>query len=164
MLRLYNATLLTFDGGRELTKGELWVDGAQIAYVGPARPDAPAFEPYSFDPIESDRVMYVPAEALTYLGYQVTVSDCKKYACLIAPDGREMRVALGNVGVLVNNRIHSLERQVEEKDGVLYLPVRWFAHEAGLCCTQRDGVIYINKKHCELTPNMAAILKEALAD
>ncbi len=44
MLRLYNATLLTFDGSRELTQGELWTDGERISYIGPARPDAPAFE------------------------------------------------------------------------------------------------------------------------
>ncbi len=44
MLRLYNATLLTFDGSRELTQGELWTDGERIAYIGPARPDAPGFE------------------------------------------------------------------------------------------------------------------------
>ena len=44
MIRFHNGLLLTMAGGTELTRGEVWTDGARIAYVGPARPDAPEFE------------------------------------------------------------------------------------------------------------------------
>ena len=44
MIRFYNGKILRFDGGAHLTADEVWTDGAVIAYVGPGREDAPAFE------------------------------------------------------------------------------------------------------------------------
>ena len=44
MIRFYNGKLLALDGGFDVTTDEVWVDGARIAYVGPARADKPAFE------------------------------------------------------------------------------------------------------------------------
>ena len=43
MIRFYNGRLLRFGAAAELSGDELWVDGGRIAYVGPARADAPAF-------------------------------------------------------------------------------------------------------------------------
>ena len=145
--------------------GEAYSVSQVVSYMMPGRvQEGQEFEPYVFNPVDSDSVMYVPARFLSNIGYKVNVSSCGKYASLTAPDGRRMEVSLGNVGVVIDGRIHSLERQVEERDGQLYLPIRWFAYEAGLYATQRDGVLYINDKHCEMTPNMAALIKEILAD
>jgi len=45
MIRFYNGRLLAMaGGGMELTADEVWTEGGRIAYVGPARADAPAFE------------------------------------------------------------------------------------------------------------------------
>ena len=44
MIRFYNGRLLRFEPELRLTEDELWVEGGSIAYVGPARADAPAFE------------------------------------------------------------------------------------------------------------------------
>lgn len=44
MLRFYNGRTLTMTGDLTPTADEVWVDGERIAYVGPARADAPAFE------------------------------------------------------------------------------------------------------------------------
>lgn len=43
MIRFFNGRLLRFDESAVLSGGEVWVDGGSIAYVGPARADAPAF-------------------------------------------------------------------------------------------------------------------------
>ena len=44
MIRFHNGKILRFSGGMRLTGEEVWVNGGRIAYVGPAREDAPAFE------------------------------------------------------------------------------------------------------------------------
>lgn len=43
MIRFYNGRVLRFDPALRVTEEEVWVEGGRIAYVGPARADAPAF-------------------------------------------------------------------------------------------------------------------------
>ena len=43
MLRFYNGKTLRFEPELRVTDEEVWVEGGRIAYVGPARSDAPAF-------------------------------------------------------------------------------------------------------------------------
>ena len=120
--------------------------------------EAPKIQkPEGYDP-----VLYVPVTFLAALGYQVEVSQCGKYAAIKSPKGDLLTVSAGNTGIVVNNRIHSLERYVEEQDGTLYVPVKWFAHFAGKFVTERDGVMYINDKYCALTENMAALIAQLL--
>ena len=44
MIRFYNGRLLRFEPALRIEENELWTDGGRIAYIGPAREDAPAFE------------------------------------------------------------------------------------------------------------------------
>lgn len=44
MIRFYNGQVLTMDGPLTLTEQEVWTEGPAVAYVGPPRPDAPAFD------------------------------------------------------------------------------------------------------------------------
>ena len=44
MIRIYNGRLLRFEPALRIEENELWTDGGRIAYIGPAREDAPAFE------------------------------------------------------------------------------------------------------------------------
>lgn len=44
MIRFYNGRVLQFEGGVHITDSEVWVDGARIAYVGPAKPQMPELE------------------------------------------------------------------------------------------------------------------------
>ena len=44
MIRFHNGRVLRFAGDMRLTGDEVWTDGGEIAYVGPARADAPVFE------------------------------------------------------------------------------------------------------------------------
>ena len=44
MIRFYNGKLLALGGSFDVTADEVWVEGDKIAYVGPARADAPAFQ------------------------------------------------------------------------------------------------------------------------
>ena len=44
MIRFFNGKLLSLGGGFAVTEQEVWVDGAKIAYVGPAKANMPAFE------------------------------------------------------------------------------------------------------------------------
>ncbi|MBR0354803.1 MAG: amidohydrolase [Oscillospiraceae bacterium] len=43
MIRFYNGRVLRFEPALRVTEEEVWVEGGRIAYVGPARADAPAF-------------------------------------------------------------------------------------------------------------------------
>lgn len=40
-IRLYHARILTMKEGEEIFQGEIWTEGTQITYVGPAREDTP---------------------------------------------------------------------------------------------------------------------------
>ena len=40
-IRLYHARILTMKEGEEIFQGEIWTEGGQITYVGPAREDTP---------------------------------------------------------------------------------------------------------------------------
>ena len=44
MIRFYNGKVLTMEGAPAITEQEVWVDGSAIAYVGPAKADAPTFD------------------------------------------------------------------------------------------------------------------------
>lgn len=44
MIRFYNGRVLRFGGGLRVTDDEVWTDGSEIRYVGPAVSDAPEFE------------------------------------------------------------------------------------------------------------------------
>lgn len=44
MIRFFNGKTVTMDGPLAVSEQEVWTDGDRISYVGPARPDAPAFE------------------------------------------------------------------------------------------------------------------------
>ena len=44
MIRFANGRLLRFSPALRVTEEELWTEGGRIAYIGPARADAPAFE------------------------------------------------------------------------------------------------------------------------
>ncbi|MBR1659838.1 MAG: amidohydrolase family protein, partial [Oscillospiraceae bacterium] len=44
MIRFYNGRVLGMDGDLEVRDQEVWTDGANISYVGPAREDKPVFE------------------------------------------------------------------------------------------------------------------------
>ena len=44
MIRFYNGKTVTMDGPLAVEEKEVWTDGDKISYVGPPKPDAPAFE------------------------------------------------------------------------------------------------------------------------
>lgn len=44
MIRFFNGRVLKMDGGFDISRDEVWTDGAEIRYMGPAKEDMPAFE------------------------------------------------------------------------------------------------------------------------
>ena len=44
MIRFFNGKVVTMDGDIAVTEQEVWTDGDRIAYVGPGKENAPAFE------------------------------------------------------------------------------------------------------------------------
>lgn len=44
MIRFYNGKLLSFGGGIKISSDELWVEGGNIAYIGPYKSEHPVFE------------------------------------------------------------------------------------------------------------------------
>lgn len=43
-IRIYHGRLLTLDGNVDLTRGEVWVEGNKITYMGPGKEDQPAWD------------------------------------------------------------------------------------------------------------------------
>lgn len=44
MIRFYNGSVLSFQGGAHISSDEVWTDGGSIAYIGPAPEELPEFE------------------------------------------------------------------------------------------------------------------------
>lgn len=83
---------------------------------------------------------------------------------IITNDGRKIVVSVGNVGITVDNSILSMSRQAEEKNGILYLPLCWFASNIlGKFITACQGSLYISDHYGQMTKDMALTIKEILS-
>jgi len=79
------------------------------------------------------------------------------------PSGDTLEVFAGNIGVVWNDRLRSMFRHAEHKNGVLYVPLKWIAGVwLNKFVSQLDGVLYVSNRYGLLTRNLAAIITELL--
>ena len=133
----------------------------QDVFEMPEIPTAPGAEPPKFPKLEFDPCLYAPVTFLEVFG--ATVDFREETALIHTADGHEIEVSAGNVGCVIDNYIHSMERQAEYKKGMLYVPVKWFAANVfGRFVTEHDGAVYISDHYGEMTNDMAKLIKEFL--
>lgn len=108
-------------------------------------------------------VIYVPVTFISKLGAHVTVEPDGRSAKLVSPSGDTLEVFAGNIGVVWNDRLRSMFRHAEHKNGVLYVPLKWIAGVwLNKFVSQLDGVLYVSNRYGLLTRNLAAIITELL--
>jgi poly(3-hydroxybutyrate) depolymerase len=105
--------------------------------------------------------LYVPAKFLeTAFGAKVKINGESAYIKL---DGKEIEIAKGNSAAIVDGRIERMWRYAEWIDGAPYIAIAWIAQKLlhkHIC--DLDGVMYINDKPCNMTPDFVNIFREIL--
>jgi poly(3-hydroxybutyrate) depolymerase len=112
--------------------------------------------------VDTYHYLYVSVKTLCRL-FEMTCEISKGTAVIRTKDGRTLQVAAESIGCVVDNRLYSMSRQCEVRDGVLYVPVRWFAESLfNRFVTELDGAMYIADHVGYMTHDTAVILKEIL--
>ena len=95
------------------------------------------------------------------LGQSIETSDGGYTAELTLKDGRVLQFARGSIGCVVDGYVHSMLCEAVYRNGELYVPIQWICqrllnNHASVC----EGVLYITDHWCELSLNMAHILRD----
>ncbi len=108
-----------------------------------------------------EAVLYAPVSLLELLDCRVDTDG--RSAVILTPDGRTLQTAEGNIGILIDGRLHTMVRSAIARNGVLYIPFAWFVQAMlGLHASERDGVLCVSRKYGRMSRNMAAILQWVL--
>jgi poly(3-hydroxybutyrate) depolymerase len=177
-----------FSGSRRLPSGELLreepmerpagdrdaialADGRAKAYIDnklaeldekPYTAELKATKMGSGEVLETYRYLYVSVKTLCRL-FDMTCDNDGRIALMKTKDGRTLQVAAESIGCIIDNRLYSMSRQCQSHDGVLFVPVRWFAENVfNRFVTELDDVLYISGHIGYMTHDMAVILKEIL--
>jgi predicted methyltransferase MtxX (methanogen marker protein 4) len=73
-----------------------------------------------------DTYTYVPVSFLE-VAFGAKVRSDGRTAYVAAGDGRRICFADNNLGVMMDGRIYDLGREAKTVDGVLFVPVEWYA-------------------------------------
>ena len=105
--------------------------------------------------------VYVPAAFLSAFGADVTLDGDHALVCF---DGKTLEFAKGSAASLVDGRIFNMGMEARLVDGMLYLPLSWFAEEIlGWTCSVHQGAAYLKNGPVTVTEDFSRILKEILA-
>ena len=103
------------------------------------------------------------ADLAAVFGFEISAEEEGRRVLLGRKDGRTLQAAEGNVACYVGDRVCALPRQAEMEDGMLFLPIRWFAESfLGLAVTERDGALYCSTRGGRMSKDMAVLLRETL--
>jgi hypothetical protein len=84
-------------------------------------------------------------------------------AFVTAADGRQLCFADKNLGVMLENCVYDMGREAKTVDGILFIPVEWYAQWVeGKCVNKKDSIVYIGPRPGTLTNDMVNIIKEIL--
>jgi len=114
------------------------------------------------EPVVMETYTYVPVSFLeTAFGAKVRLDGQTAY--VTAADGRQLCFADNNLGVLLEGRVFDMGREAKTVDGILFIPVEWYAHWVeGKCVNKKDSIVYIGPNPGTLTNDMVNIIKEML--
>ena len=148
-------------------------DGASYAYIGNKkyRLEGPVFSEaltnFNFTTREMEEVkrdLYVPVSALSQVfGVKVKPTQEGKAALIETPKGK-CEVAMESAACMFPAFLRAMFMPARQRDGVLYIPIRWFAEEIfGMHVTECDGALYISDHHGEMSKDMAYLIRQILA-
>ena len=149
------------------------VDGGAFAYVNNhrVRLEAPVFSEvltnFNFATHETEEVkrdLYVPVSALAQIfGGSVESTQEGKGAVILTDEGLECEVVSESVACLHGGFMRAMFTPARFRDGVLSVPLRWFAEEVyGKHVTECEGALYLSDHHGEMSLDMAYLLKSLL--
>lgn len=86
-------------------------------------------------------------------------------ARMTLPDGRSLQFARGSIGCVIDNRLRSMYCEALHREDQLLVSVEWFCRcLMNLTVTECGGVVYVTDHFAELSANMAALIRDLLAD
>jgi len=113
-------------------------------------------------PAVMDTYTYVPVSFLE-VAFGAKVRSDGRTAYVAAGDGRRICFADNNLGVMMDGRIYDLGREAKTVDGVLFVPVEWYAQRVmERCVSKKDDAVYIGPRPGALTNDMVNIIREIL--
>ena len=148
-------------------------DGAQYAYVRnrKVKLEAPVFSEAltnmdfaTRQQVEVKRDLYVPVSALSqFFGAEVELIKDGKGA-IIRTKEEEFEIVSESVACLHGGFLEAMFMPARIRDGVLFVPLRWFAEVIfRRFVTECDGALYFSGHYGEMSKDMAYLIKEILA-
>ena len=109
-----------------------------------------------------DTYTYVPVSFLE-TAFGAKVKSDGRTAAVTAADGRLLSFAEKNLGAMLDGRVYDMGREAKTVDGVLFIPVEWYAQWVeSKCVSKKDGAVYIGPRPGTLTGDMVHIITEIL--
>jgi len=106
--------------------------------------------------------IYVPLRFLE-TAFGAKIEFVENEVAVFTIDGKTVEIAKGNTAAIVDNKVERMWRFAEWIDGVPYIGITWVAEKLlHKFTTQMDGVLYINDKPSQLTPDFVNIFREIL--
>ena len=114
--------------------------------------------------VEVKRDLYVPVSALSqFFGAEVELIKDGKGA-VIRTKEEEFEVVSESVACLHGGFLEAMFMPARIRDGVLFVPLRWFAEVIfRRFVTECDGALYFSGHYGEMSKDMAYLIKEILA-
>ncbi len=148
-------------------------EGAEYAYVRNSRVklEAPVFSEAltNFDfatreTVEVKRDLYVPVSALgPFFGAKVELIKDGKGALIHTRD-EDLEVVAESVACLHGGFLEAMFMPARLRDGVLFVPLRWFAEVIfRRFVTECDGALYFSGHYGEMSKDMAFLIRRILA-
>jgi poly(3-hydroxybutyrate) depolymerase len=114
------------------------------------------------EPSVMDTYTYIPA-AFLQAAFGAKVITDGKTANVTSACGRKLCFADKNFAALMDNRIYDMGREAKCVDGVLFIPIEWYAQFVeNKCVSKKDDAVYIGPRPGTLTSDMVNIIKEIL--
>ena len=148
-------------------------EGAEYAYVrnNKVKLEAPVFSEAltNFDfatreTVEVKRDLYVPVSALVpFFGAKVELIKDGKGALIHTRD-EDLEVVAESVACLHGGFLEAMFMPARLRDGVLFVPLRWFAEVIfRRFVTECDGALYFSGHYGEMSKDMAYLIRRILA-
>lgn len=114
------------------------------------------------EPAVMETYTYIPVSFLE-TAFGAKVRSDGRTAFVTAADGRQLCFADKNLGVIMEGRVYDMGREAKTVDGVLFIPVEWYAQWVEeKCVNKKDSAVYIGPRPGTLTNDMVNIIKEIL--
>jgi hypothetical protein len=143
-----------------------WVSGERVALPGAVFLwSGRQYHGREGDPLVRTTSLYAPLSFISEVfGGDLEASRVGDEATVRLPDGRVLQFAQGNVGVILDGRVHAMRTEAVLRGGELWISLEWFAATLfDLHTSTHSGVLYVTDHHAVLAGNMAVLIRDLLA-